>query len=99
MNLIHRMEDDNGDFEPLDLSPVFYKGNLMLVPHWRIRNTWVAPGGDTYTTTELLALGAKVSLSLLWPRGWVTKMLGRHNPAMLSQESLTNLIKGKANAL
>jgi len=26
-------------------------------------------------------------------------MLGRHNPAMLSQESLTNLIKGKANAL
>ena len=99
MNLIHRMEDDNGDFEPLDLTPVFYKGNLMLVPHWRIRNTWVAPGGDTYTTAELLALGAKVSLSLLWPRGWVTKMLGRHNPAMLSQESLTNLIKGKANAL
>jgi len=99
MNLIHRMEDDNGDFEPLDLTPVFYKGNLMLVPHWRIRNTWVAPGGDTYTTTELLALGAKVSLSLLWRRGWVTKMLGRHNPAMLSQESLTNLIKGKANAL
>jgi len=99
MNLIHRMEDDNGDFEPLDLIPVFYKGNLMLVPHWRIRNTWVAPGGDTYTTTELLALGAKVSLSLLWPRGWVTKMLGRHNPAMLSQESLTNLIKGKANAI
>ena len=99
MNLIHRMEDDNGDFEPLDLSPVFYKGNLMLVPHWRIKNTWVFPGGDTYTTTELLALGAKVSLSLLWPRGWVTKMLGRHNPAMLSQESLTNLIKGKANAL
>jgi len=98
MNLIHRMEDDNGDFEPLDLTPVFYKGNLMLVPHWRIRNTWVAPGGDTYTTAELLALGAKVSLSLLWPRGWVTKMLGRHNPAMLSQESLTNLIKGKANA-
>jgi len=99
MNLIHRMEDDNGDFEPLDLTPVFYKGNLMLVPHWRIRNTWVAPGGQTYTTTELLALGAKVSLSLLWQRGWVTKMLGRHNPAMLSQESLTNLIKGKANAL
>jgi len=99
MNLIHRMEDDNGDFEPLDLTPVFYKGNLMLVPHWRIRNTWVAPGGDTYTTTELLALGAKVSLSLLWQRGWVTKMLGRHNPAMLSQDSLTNLIKGKANAL
>ena len=98
MNLIHRMEDDNGDFEPLDLTPVFYKGNLMLVPHWRIRNTWVAPGGDTYTTTELLALGAKVSLSLLWQRGWVTKMLGRHNPAMLSQESLTKLIKGKANA-
>jgi hypothetical protein len=26
-------------------------------------------------------------------------MLGRHNPAMLSQESLTNLIKGKANAI
>ena len=99
MNFIHIMKDDNGDFEPLDLTPVFYKGNLMLVPHWRIRNTWVAPGGDTYTTTELLALGAKVSLSLLWPRGWVTKMLGRHNPAMLSQESLTNLIKGKANAL
>ena len=99
MNLIHRMEDDNGDFEPLDLSPVFYKGNLMLVPHWRIKNTWVFPGGKTYTTAELLALGAKVSLSLLWPRGWVTKMLGRHNPAMLSQESLTNLIKGKANAL
>jgi len=99
MNLIHRMEDDNGDFEPLELTPVFYKGNLMLVPHWRVKNTWVAPGGDTYTTAELLALGAKVSLSLLWPRGWVTKMLGRHNPAMLSQESLTNLIKGKANAL
>ena len=99
MNLIHRMEDDNGDFEPLDLSPVFYKGNLMLVPHWRIKNTWVFPGGKTYTTAELLALGAKVSLSLLWPRGWVTKMLGRHNPAMLSQESLTNLIKGKANAI
>ena len=99
MNLIHRMEDDNGDFEPLDLSPVFYKGNLMLVPHWRIKNTWVFPGGDTYTTTELLALGAKVSVSQLWPRGWVTKMLGRHNPAMLSQESLTNLIKGKANAI
>jgi len=98
MNLIHRMEDDNGDFEPLDLTPVFYKGNLMLVPHWRVKNTWVVPGGDTYTTAELLALGAKVSLSLLWPRGWVTKMLGRHNPAMLSQESLTNLIKGKANA-
>jgi hypothetical protein len=99
MNLIHRMEDDNGDFEPLDLTPVFYKGNLMLVPHWRIKNTWVFPGGDTYTTTELLALGAKVSLSLLWPRGWVTKILGRHNPAMLSQESLTNIIKGKANAI
>ena len=99
MNLIHRMEDDNGDFEPLDLTPVFYKGNLMCVPHWRIKNTWVFPGGQTYTTAELLALGAKVSLSLLWPRGWVTKMLGRHNPSMLSQESLTNLIKGKANAL
>jgi hypothetical protein len=99
MNLIHTMKDDNGDFEPLDPTPVFYKGNLMLVPHWRIRNTWVAPGGDTYTTTELLALGAKVSVSLLWPRGWVTKMLGWHNPAMLSQESLTNLIKGKANAI
>jgi hypothetical protein len=99
MNLIHRMEDDNGDFEPLDLTPVFYKGNLMLVPHWRVKNTWVAPGGDTYTTAELLALGAKVSLSLLWSRGWVTKMMGRHNPAMLSQESLTRLIKGKANAL
>ena len=99
MNLIHRMEDDNCDFEPLDLTPVFYKGNLMLVPHWRIRNTWVAPGGQTYTTAELIGMGAKVSLSLLWPRGWVTKMLGRHNPAMLSQESLTNLIKGKANAL
>ena len=99
MNRIHRMEDDNGDFEPLDLTPVFYKGDMMLVPHWRIKNTWVAPGGKTYTTAELLALGAKVSLSLLWQRGWVTKMLGRHNPAMLSQESLTNLIKGKANAL
>jgi hypothetical protein len=93
------MKDDNGDFEPLELHPVFYKGNLMLVPHWRIKNTWVAPGGQTYTTAELLALGAKVSLSLLWQRGWVTKMLGRHNPAMLSQESLTNLVKGKANAL
>ena len=99
MNLIHVMKDDNGDFEPLDLTPVFYKNNLMCVPHWRIKNTWVFPGGKTYTTTELIGMGAKVSLSLLWPRGWVTKMLGRHNPAMLSQESLTNLIKGKANAL
>jgi hypothetical protein len=99
MNLIHIMKDDNGDFEPLDLSPVFYKGNTMYVPHWRIKNTWVFPGGQTYTTTELIGMGAKVSLSLLWPRGWVTKMLGRHNPAMLSQESLLSLIKGKTNAL
>ena len=99
MNLIHRMEDDNGDFEPLELHPVFYIKDLMLVPHWRIKNEWVGPGGVSYTTTELLAIGAKVSLSLLWQRGWVMKMLGRHNPAMLSQESLTKLLKGKANAL
>lgn len=97
--MIHIMKDDNGDFEPLDLQPVFYVKDIMLVPHWRIRNTWVAPGGFTYTTSELIERGAKVSLSLLWPRPWVNKMLGRHNPAMLSQESLLKLVKGKGNAI
>ena len=67
MNLIHIMKDDNGDFEPLDLSPVFYKGNTMYVPHWRIKNTWVFPGGQTYTTTELIGMGAKdYAMALRW---------------------------------
>ena len=87
------------DYESCEIQPVFYIGNFMFVPHYVKKNHWVAVGGVTLTTNELLNRGAKVSLSALWERGWVKTLLGRNNPTMMSQESLRNLIVRKANAI
>lgn len=87
------------DYEPCEIQPVFYIGNFMFAPHYVKKNHWVAVGGVTLTTNELLDRGAKVSLSALWERGWVKTLLGRNNPTMMSQESLRNLIVRKANAI
>ena len=56
-----------------DWMPVFYIKNIMLVPHYVERNTWVWPGGDTYTAAELEAMGARQTTTLLWPRHWLNK--------------------------
>jgi hypothetical protein len=87
------------DYEPCEIQPVFYINQFMFVPHYVKKHHWVAVGGQTLTTNELLDRGAKVSLSALWERGWVKTMMGRNNPAMMSQESLKHLISRKANAI
>jgi hypothetical protein len=87
------------DYEPTEIQPVFYINQFMFVPHWRNKNQWVAVGGVTFTTNQLLDMGAKVSLSALWERGWVKALTGRQNPTMMSQDSLRNLIARKANAI
>lgn len=87
------------EIEACEIQPVFYIGNFMFVPHYTKRHHWVAVGNVTFTTNELIDRGAKVSLSPLWERGWVKTMMGRNNPAMMSQESLKHLISRKANAI
>lgn len=87
------------EIEACEIQPVFYISNFMFVPHYTKRHHWVAVGGVTYTTNELIDRGAKVSLSALWERSWVKIMMGRNNPAMMSQESLKHLIARKANAI
>ena len=87
------------DYEQCEIQPVFYIGQFMFVPHYTKKNNWVAVGGVTFTTNELLDRGAKVSLSALWERGWVKALTGRQNPAMMSQESLKHLIQRRANAI
>ena len=87
------------DYESCEIQPVFYVGNFMFVPHYVKKNHWVAVGGQTFTTEELLDRGAKVSISALWARGWVKALLGRNNPTMMSQDSLRNLIARKSYAI
>ena len=87
------------DYEPCEIQPVFYIGNFLFVPHYTKKNHWVAVGGQTFTTNELLDRGAKVSISALWVRSWVGALMGRHNPTMMSQETLRNMIIRKANAI
>ena len=87
------------EYEACEVQPVFYLGQFMFVPHYVKKHYWVAVGGVTMTTNQLLDRGAKVSLSALWERSWVKAMLGRNNPTMMSQVALQHLISRKANAL
>ena len=54
-----------------DWVPIFYVDGIMLVPHYTEKHTWVWPGGETYSGDELIAMGARQSATLLWPRYWV----------------------------
>jgi len=54
-----------------DWVPIFYVDGIMLVPHYTKKNFWVWPGGETYSGDELIAMGARQSATLLWPRYWV----------------------------
>lgn len=55
-----------------DWMPIFYVDGIMLVPHYTEKHTWVWPSGETYSGDELIAMGARQSATLLWPRYWVS---------------------------
>ena len=46
---------------------------IMLVPHYKKRGVFVAPGGAEYRKEELHRLRAKNVRTHLWPREWAQK--------------------------
>ena len=55
-----------------DWQPIWYVDQIMLVPHFSQKHFWVWPGGNVYTAAELVAMGAKQTSTLLWPRSWTS---------------------------
>lgn len=45
-------------------------GDVVFVPHFSRRNTYVGPGGGAVATKELMARGAVPVTLMLWARGW-----------------------------
>jgi hypothetical protein len=89
--MIHTMKDDNGDFEELEDQPMFWLGQMPYVPSYTA-NVWVAPGGITRTTQQLVAAGANISLRPLWVRPWISRMFGKHTPATMSQNQILAVV-------
>ena len=53
-----------------DWVPIWYVDGILLVPHYTKKHVWVWPGGKFFTPEQLVAMGAKESTTLLWPRYW-----------------------------
>lgn len=60
-----------------DQQPFIRYRGLMWVPHYSKKEHWVAAGGQTKTTNELLTLGGTIEYTMLWPRFWTSKTSAR----------------------
>ena len=54
-----------------DWVTIWYVDGILLVPHYTKKHVFVWPGGKFFTPDELVAMGAKESTTLLWPRHWL----------------------------
>jgi hypothetical protein len=63
-----------------ETQPVFKLYNIPYYPHYSSKHKWVGPGHWTkrveYTTTELVALGARLTTMQLWARSWTNEVKG-----------------------
>jgi hypothetical protein len=60
-----------------DQQPFIRYRGLMWLPHYNKKEHWVAPGGETRTTNELLTLGGQIEYTMLWPRYWTSNTTSR----------------------
>lgn len=59
------------------VQPLLWIGKVPYLPHYTKKHHWVSPGKGPQTvktTTELMALDAKLDMTPLWPRHW-TRLL------------------------
>lgn len=59
------------------LQPVFKLNGIVLFPHYIKPHRWMGPGGsfgESYTTSELIELGAEKQFEHLWPRSWTAEV-------------------------
>lgn len=47
---------------------VYYKNEIMIVPHYIKKGVFVLPGGKEVKELELIASDCKPAASYLWPR-------------------------------
>jgi len=63
-----------------ETQPIFILRGMTFLPHYSFKHTWVGPGHWTkrveYTTTELAALGARLTTMQLWKRHWTNEVKG-----------------------
>ena len=63
-----------------ETQPIFVLHNFPYYPHYSDKHKWVGPGHWTkrkeYTTTELAALGARLTTMQLWKRSWTNEVKG-----------------------
>ena len=62
------------------IQPAFILYGVPYVPHYVEKHRWVGPGGKyeakTYTTTELIESGARLTTMNLWERSWTKEVKG-----------------------
>lgn len=60
--------------------PVFILYGIPYMPHYVEKHRWVSPGREreatVYTTTELIASGARLTTRQLWERSWTKEVKG-----------------------
>lgn len=63
-----------------ETQPIFILRGMTFLPHYSDKHKWVGPGHWTkrveYTTTELAALGARLTTMQLWKRHWTNEVKG-----------------------
>ncbi len=67
------MKQETNPIAERDLQPMLWVGKVPFVPHYTKRHLWVSPGRGMHTiktTTQLMELGAKLDMQMLWPRHW-----------------------------
>lgn len=74
--------------EQAEAASMYWTGQTPWVPHYSIRDVYVAPGGVERTESQLLKMGAVKAPTFLWPRHWQTK----GNPGPVSKKSSSELL-------
>ena len=63
-----------------ETQPIFILRGVSYLPHYIKPHKWVGPGHwkkrVEYTTTELAALGARLTTMQLWKRSWTDELKG-----------------------
>jgi len=58
--------------------PVFFLRGVPYLPNYGKKHIWVGPGNEqnrkTYTTTELIEVGARLETMMLWKRSWTEEV-------------------------
>lgn len=60
--------------------PMFILYGIPYIPHYVEKHRWVGPGREreatVYTTTQLIASGARLTTRQLWERSWTKEVKG-----------------------